>query len=438
MTFLKEQAIRLLRTKWSSAQELAEELFAIFNNDRPMVVDGDLTVNGKITSNKDGQSTTIDPSVPEPEPDPVAPPPSADMFGDGYDGDVTVTSETTLSSDMFYENLTLSGDGQINTNNYRVFVSGTLDLTEAKANAINNNGTAGSFKTGQVVPASGWYLPVYSAAPPSAATCGTGCRGGDGSSSIPGPAAGGNATPQPAYTGIGGRSGTGGKGGDSNSPATGGAGGSGQLTSGQKPVSFAQNTATNYNGTTNERLAGGAGGGAGGSGGGYGLSSFGSSGAAGGNGGGVLVVLAKTIAVGSGTAAGAISCNGGDGGRSPNVGEGGVSLPGGGGGGGGGGGAGGYVYLVYGEITGEASSNWVRANGGKGGKGGDGTQSGNTGAGGQGGNGGGSGTITLVNYYENKITQLPKSSGIGATPSIPVRFEGSQGSSGITNEASPT
>jgi hypothetical protein len=437
MTFLKEQAIRLLRTKWNSAQELAEELFAIFNNDRPMVVDGDLTVNGKITSNKDGQTTTIDPTVPDPAPDPVPPPPASVLFGDGADGDVTVNAEITLSRDMFYENLTLDSSAKINTNNYRIFVSGTLDLTNASANAINNNGIDGSYKDGETVPASGWYLAVNSLAVEVAHTCGTGCRSGAGAESVPGPVAGGNATPQPAYTGIGGRSGPGGKGGDSNSPAVGGAGGAGQLCSGQNAVNFAQNTATYFTGTSYDRLQGGAGGGGGGSGGGYGLSSFGSSGAAGGAGGGVVVLLAKTIQVGSQTAAGAVSANGGKGGRAPYPGEGGVSLPGGGAGGGGGGGGGGYIYLVYGEILGTASSNWVRANGGKGGKGGDGTASGNSGLGGQGGNGGGSGSITYINYYTNEVTQQAKSSGIGDTPSIPVRSEGSQGSNGITNEASP-
>ena len=45
---------------------------------------------------------------------------------------------------MYYNNLTISGTGQIYTNGYRVFVKGILDLTNAQAGAINFNGASGS------------------------------------------------------------------------------------------------------------------------------------------------------------------------------------------------------------------------------------------------------------------------------------------------------
>src|SRR5271165_4942252 len=65
-------------------------------------------------------------------------------FGDGSDGNVTVNSGiTTLTQDMFYNNLTLSGTGSIYTNGYRIFVKNKLDLTAAAVGAINFNGLVG-------------------------------------------------------------------------------------------------------------------------------------------------------------------------------------------------------------------------------------------------------------------------------------------------------
>jgi len=54
---------------------------------------------------------------------------SADeVYGTGVDGDVNITSPTTLSSDMFYNNLTIDPSITLNTNGYRVFVKGTLQM----------------------------------------------------------------------------------------------------------------------------------------------------------------------------------------------------------------------------------------------------------------------------------------------------------------------
>ena len=70
---------------------------------------------------------------------------SLTLFGDGSDGNVTVSSgTTTLSRDMYYNNLTMSGTGKIVTNGYRIFVSGTLTLTNAAVGAISYNGSAAS------------------------------------------------------------------------------------------------------------------------------------------------------------------------------------------------------------------------------------------------------------------------------------------------------
>lgn len=67
-------------------------------------------------------------------------------FGDGSDSDVTISSgTTTLSTDMFYNNLTLSGTGILNPNGYKVFVKGKLTI--AAGAKIQRNGTTGTAGT---------------------------------------------------------------------------------------------------------------------------------------------------------------------------------------------------------------------------------------------------------------------------------------------------
>lgn len=58
-----------------------------------------------------------------------------EMFGDGSDGDVTITSGQTiyLSNDMYYQNLTVQSGAVLFTNGFRIFVNDTL----------TNNGTIG-------------------------------------------------------------------------------------------------------------------------------------------------------------------------------------------------------------------------------------------------------------------------------------------------------
>ena len=52
-------------------------------------------------------------------------------FGDGSDGDASVTSgTTTLTRDMHYRNLTITA-GAINTAGYRIYCAGTLDISGA-------------------------------------------------------------------------------------------------------------------------------------------------------------------------------------------------------------------------------------------------------------------------------------------------------------------
>ena len=51
-----------------------------------------------------------------------------EVFGDGSDGSVTISSGQTvyLSSDMYYEDLTIESGGTLFTNGFRIFVNGTL------------------------------------------------------------------------------------------------------------------------------------------------------------------------------------------------------------------------------------------------------------------------------------------------------------------------
>ena len=66
------------------------------------------------------------------------------IYGDGSDGDVTLTSgTTTLTRDMYYNNLTISGTAVLNTSNFRIFVKGILDISAAPSGSIANNGGNG-------------------------------------------------------------------------------------------------------------------------------------------------------------------------------------------------------------------------------------------------------------------------------------------------------
>lgn len=50
------------------------------------------------------------------------------IYGNGSDGNVVIASNTALSRDMYYNNLTINNGVKLNTSGYRVFVKGTLTL----------------------------------------------------------------------------------------------------------------------------------------------------------------------------------------------------------------------------------------------------------------------------------------------------------------------
>lgn len=64
------------------------------------------------------------------------------VYGSGSDGSVTISSNTTLTSDKFYYNLTISANTVLNTNGYRLFVKNILTL---ESNSTIGVGTANTY-----------------------------------------------------------------------------------------------------------------------------------------------------------------------------------------------------------------------------------------------------------------------------------------------------
>jgi len=67
-------------------------------------------------------------------------------YGDGSDGDVTVTTAITLSRNMYYRNLTLSGSGTIDANGFCIFawvIAAETSSNKIFCNGGDANGTVG-------------------------------------------------------------------------------------------------------------------------------------------------------------------------------------------------------------------------------------------------------------------------------------------------------
>ena len=132
------------------------------------------------------------------------------VFGDGSDGDVTITTNVALTRDMYYQNLTVSGaSGLLRPSGYRIFVADTL--------TIDNGGTVSVKGNNIATNASG----LGGAAPYVAAVLGTGTNGPNATTTNPG--ANGGALPSGTRLG-----GTGGRG-QNNTGYTPGQGGTGTV-----------------------------------------------------------------------------------------------------------------------------------------------------------------------------------------------------------------
>ena len=277
------------------------------------------------------------------------------QYGGGSAGDLTVTGTTTLTAEAYYNNLTVAAGGTLKPAGYRIFVKSALSI--AATGSINDDGNNASGITQGAALAARAFLGGAAGAGAAGRTAqGIGTTGsGTASSSF------NDAGLQP----------NGGRGGDGSATYTGGAAGTATiLTPNPQRANGCWQAGRPYGSTS--FWTGGAGGGSGGlkitspdtptSGG-------------GGSGGGCVWIAAKTV-----SNSGRISANGGNGGDAA-----GVTVSGAGGGAGGGGG---LVWLI--TDTAASATGIVQANGGTGGLG--------AGTGATDGGSGNAGSVIIVSY----------------------------------------
>lgn len=297
---------------------------------------------------------------------------SLSLFGDGSDGDVTISGSVTLTRDMYYDNLTIDTGAALTTAGFRIFVAGTLDLDAAPAGSIKNPANNGGNSAGALAGSAG--------AAGTIGTIGAGQAGISGRAG--GTGAGSNSTGTPASTGSL-FSAAGGDAGDGGQSGTGNGGGTGNAHSAPSVAAYRRPSPEFLLGAG--LVMGGLGGMGGASGGGDGTGSGGGAGG-GGGGGNLIAIFARRISRGGSTAAGAIQAIGGNGG---NGNSGSVTGTNKGGGGGGAGSQGGTVIIVCDELVGSTAADAIDISGGSGGNGGNGAGSGDGGDGGGSGPGGG-------------------------------------------------
>ena len=223
---------------------------------------------------------------------------SSPIFGNGVDGDATISADTTLARDMYYSNLTVNTGFVLNSGGFRIFVKGMCTLN----GTIRDNGSDATGQGG-----------VFGA--PLGSVGGGGGTGGGGS----GTAGGASGTLTNSLGGNGGNGATSG----ANAGGTGGLSTAPSAVDGSALIVNALPSALTCRVLSGALANGGAGGGGGGS------AVAGSVGGGGGGGGGVVMIAARGF---SGT--GTIEANGGLGANGTGT------------GGGGGGGGGGCVVII--------------------------------------------------------------------------------------------
>jgi len=334
------------------------------------------------------------------------------FYGDGSDGNVTISGLITLQRDMYYNNLTVTGLNVIITGAYRIFVAGILDLTGITTGGIGRGGANGTNASGATGGGGG--------AQQGANTLGGSGGQASGSAGVSGTTGVGAAAAAvgTSLTTLGGSSGRGGAGGGLGAVGTAGTAGGTRtdnkinffdfnLLRGAALYTGGQSAPGGSAGNGNGTLLGGGGGG-------------GASGAS------VVAIFANIIKRDNTTAANAIRSPGNNGGIGGNA-------TGGGGGGGGGGSAGGCVYIVYNSLQGSTGTNIISANGGNGGQGGIGSAGY---YGGTGGTGGGSGRIILINASTGVVTEYDGTTVAGNTAAAPTGTAGTAGGTGAILQAS--
>lgn len=101
------------------------------------------------------------------------------IYGPGSDGDVTISSNTTLSDDMYYNNLTINSSVVLNPGGYRIFVKNILTLDSGSAIGYSTGfSTTGSIMQGgaantAVSHSLGGSSQTQSATPPTAGAGGS-------------------------------------------------------------------------------------------------------------------------------------------------------------------------------------------------------------------------------------------------------------------------
>lgn len=305
-----------------------------------------------------------------------------DRFGNASDGDVTIGSNVSLSSDKYYRNLAVNNGFTLTTNGYAIYAlqsinnAGVIDNSGGTGGAGQNggNGSGGGQGTAGIAAGGGTF---------TAGTAGQlgGFGGGAGSTT------GVNGTSKNPSLGANGKAGGTGGAGNGGAAGTGGTAGvatpetlsmdvlgTGVVTSGTEQALKLSYRAIGSSSAAS--LSTSAGSGSGGGGGTGTAAQTGGGGGGSGATGGIVFLASPSI-----TNTGIISSNGGNGGKGGDQG-----TSDGGGGGGGGGGTGGLVVMVYGSLTNSGS---ITVAGGTGGIGG-------TVAGGSGGFDGTAGSAGLV------------------------------------------
>lgn len=288
----------------------------------------------------------------------------AGSVGDGVDGDVVISINTTLTRDMFYNNLTVNAGVTLNPGGFTIFVKNTLTVaaTGIIARAANNGANA----SGATAGAAGAAL-----AGTTVGTTGAGGAGATGDLD-----AGASGATSGAISGEGGVGGVGGNAGQgSGGTFPGGSGGN----AGVVTIRYFRNFQENWKYTAvGTYMPTGSGGGGGAAGGGDTVNN-GRGGGGGGGAGAPIFILCSTLAN-----SGIIRSKGGNGG---NGGAGAVGNVGGGAGGGGGGG--GKIMILCNTVT---SAGTLDVTGGTRGTGSAGA---GTGTAGSDGGDGGSGYATI-------------------------------------------
>jgi hypothetical protein len=299
-------------------------------------------------------------------------------YGDGRDGDVTLTGDATLTRDMHYMNLNLS-TFTLNTAGYRVFVRGVCSGSgkiKAPTGGNGGNGGNGSNSTGGTAGTAGTAAAGVTVTPGQA-----GVAGGAGASGLNNGNAG-TAGPSKSNAVIAITGAAGGAGGDvsNRTGGAGGAAGTSTIHTAQISPKFAYFFADISGGTYTRLNAGPGSGGGGGGAGNAANAGGGGGGGSGANGGNIVAFIYRLSGTWNFESIGGNGGNGGNGFSSSSQA---------GGGGGGSGGNGGAVLLGYRDKASWSGGFTLTAgSGGTGGIAGEGGGSGSPGANGSSGTAG--------------------------------------------------